>query len=157
MLHANLVKEINCACFFFFFSILADEVESHNVEQLCIRFVDDDNNIREEFLEFGLCKWIDGKFIAKEVLCILKKVDLDVNNCWGQGYDGTANMSSEAVGVQRIIKNNSCEKSVYSHCCDHNLALDICTACKRVMIRNALDTVKDTCMMFVRASKKMTL
>ena len=66
-------------------------------------------------------------------------------------------MLSEAVGVQRIIKNNSSGKSVYTHCCGHNLALVICTACKLVMIRNALDTVKDTCMMFVRGSKKMSL
>ena len=36
LLQANLVKEINCAKFFL---ILADEVESHDVEQLplCIR------------------------------------------------------------------------------------------------------------------------
>ena len=65
-------------------------------------------------------------------------------------------MSSEAVGVQRIIKNNSSEKiQKNTHCCGHNLALNICTACKLV-IRNVLDTVKDTCM-FVRGSKKMSL
>ena len=80
---------------------------------------------------------------------------LGVNNCRGQGYDGTANISSEAVGFKRIIKNNNGEKSVYTHCCGHNLAL-ICTASRLVMIRNALDTVKDTCMMFVRGSKKMS-
>ena len=156
LLQANLVKEINRARFF---SILADEVESHHVEHLplCIRFVDDGDNIREEFLEFGQCKRIDGKSIAEEILYILKKVGLDINNCRGQGYDGAANMSSEAVGVQRIIKNNSTDKSVYTHCCGHNLALVISTACKLVMIRNALDTVMDTCMMFVRGSKKMSL
>ena len=75
----------------------------------------------------------------------------------GQEYDGATNMSSEAVGVQRIIKNNSFEKSVHTHCCGHNLALVICTTCKPVMIRNALDTVRDTCMMFVRGLKKMSL
>ena len=93
----------------------------------------------------------------KNLIYILKKVGLDVNNCWGQDYDGAVNRSSEAVGVQRIIKNNGSEKSVYTHCCGHNLALVICTACKLVMIRNALDTVKDTCMMFVRGSKKLKL
>ena len=156
LLQANLVKEINRARFF---SVLADEVESHHVEQLplCTRFVDDNDNTREEFLEFGQCKRIDGKSIAEEILYILKKVGLDVNNCRGQRYDGAANMSYEAVGVQRIIKNNSTEKSIYTHCCGHNLALVICTACKLVMIRNALGTVKDTCMMFVRGSKKMSL
>ena len=55
LLQANLEKEINRVKLFL---ILADEVESHHVEQLplCVRFVDDDNNIREEFLEFGQCK-----------------------------------------------------------------------------------------------------
>ena len=48
-------------------------------------------------------------------------------------------------------------KSVYTHYCSHNLALVICTACKLAMIRNALDTVKDTCMMFVKGSKKISL
>ena len=154
MLQAILVKEINLARFF---SILADGVESHHVEQLllCIRFFDDDNNIREEILEFGQCKRIDGNSIAEEILKILKKAGLDVNNCRGQGYDGAANMLSEAVGVQRIIKNNSSGKSVYTHCCGHNLALLICTVCKLVIIRKTLDTVKDTCMMFVRGSKKV--
>ena len=91
MLQANLVKEINCARFS---SILADEVESHDVEQLslCIRFADDDNNIREEFLEFEKRKRIDRKSIAEEILYILKKVGLDVNNCQGQQYDGAANV-----------------------------------------------------------------
>ena len=88
---------------------------------------------------------------------ILKKVGLDVNNCRGQGYDGAANMSSEAVVIQGIIKNNSSDKSVCTDCCGNSLALVICTARKVVMIRNALETVKDTCMMFVRGSKKMSL
>ena len=98
MVQENLVKEINRARFFL---ILADEVESHHVEQLPlrIRFVDDDNNIREEFLEFGQCKRIDGKSITEEILYILKKVGLDVSNCRDQVYDGAANMSSAAVGV----------------------------------------------------------
>ena len=63
----------------------------------------------------------------------------------------------ESAVVQRIMKKNSSGKSVHTNCCGHNLALVIYTACKLVMIRNALDTVKDTCMMFVRGSKKESL
>ena len=121
LLQANLIKEINCA---WFFSILAAEVKSHHVEQfsLCVRFIDDDDDIKEEFLEFGQWKWIDRKSTAEEILYTLQKVDLSVNNCWGQMYDGTANMSSEAAGIQSIIKNNSIKKSVHTDCCGHNLA-----------------------------------
>ena len=47
ILQADLINEIKEAKFF---SKLADEVESHKVEQLpiCIRFVDKNNNIRDE-------------------------------------------------------------------------------------------------------------
>ena len=81
---------------------------------MCIRVVDDDGDIKEEFLEFGQWKWIDRKSTAEEILYTLQKVDLSVDNCWGQMYDGTANMSSEAAGIQSIIKNNSIKKSFNS-------------------------------------------
>ena len=66
-LQAKLIKEIKDAKFF---SILADEVENHHVEHLpiCIRFVDANSSIREKFLEFGRCKCLNGKSIAKEIL-----------------------------------------------------------------------------------------
>ena len=35
--------------------------------------------------------------ISNEILRIIKKADLDIKNCRGQGYDGARNMSSEAV------------------------------------------------------------
>ena len=99
ILLADLINEIKGAKFF---SILADEVESPKVEELpiCIRFVDKNNNIREEFLEFGRCEQLSGKVIANEITRVLEKSRLDTKKCRGQGYDGASNMSSEAVGVQ---------------------------------------------------------
>ena len=134
-----------------FFSKIADEVESHKVEQLpiCIRFVDKNNNIREEFLEFGRCEQLSGKVIANEITRVLEKSNLDIKNCRGQGYDGASNMSSEAVGVQKQIKK-LCEKAVYTHCCGHNLNVVITTTCKSHMIQNTLDIVKEVTMMLVK-------
>ena len=59
VLQRDLINEVKKAKFF---SILADEVESHHVEQLpiCVRFVDKSNDIREEFLEFGRCTQVNG-------------------------------------------------------------------------------------------------
>ena len=103
ILQADFINEIKEAKFF---SILAVEVESHKVEQLpiCIRFVDKNNNIREEFLEFGRCEQLSGKVIANKIIRVLGKSNLDIKNCRGQGYEGVSNMSSEAVGVQKQIK-----------------------------------------------------
>ena len=46
-----MVKEIRAAKFY---SIMADEVTSHNKEELalCARFADNSNKVREEFLTF---------------------------------------------------------------------------------------------------------
>ena len=51
MLLAGIVDEIKVSQFF---SVLADEVSSHNVEHLaiCLRFVDTNCDIREEFIGF---------------------------------------------------------------------------------------------------------
>ena len=96
-MQAKLIKEIKDAKFF---SILADEVENHHVEQLpiCIRFVDANSSIREEFLEFGRCKRLNGEAIAKEILRVLKKAGLDISNGRGQGY--------AAVLWKKALKHN---------------------------------------------------
>ena len=96
VLQRDLINEVKKAKFF---TILADEVESHHVEQLpiCVRFVDKPNDIREEFLEFGRCAQVNGESISNEILRVIKKADLDIKNCRGQGYDGASNMSSKAV------------------------------------------------------------
>ena len=52
------------------FTILADEIEIHHVEQLpiCLRFVDKSNAIRKEFLEFGRCTQVNGEAIPNKIL-----------------------------------------------------------------------------------------
>ena len=49
-----------------FFSVMVDEVTSHNakVMPLCIRFVDSDKCIREEFIQFSTLVRVAGEAIA---------------------------------------------------------------------------------------------
>ena len=116
VLQKDLINEIKEAKFF---AILADEVASHRVEQLplCMRFVDDKKNIREEFIEFGKCTQVNGEAITNEKIRILEKAGLNIKDYRRQGYDGASNMSLEVVGVQGRIK------AVCTHCCGHNFAL----------------------------------
>ena len=111
--------------------------------------MDKNNNIREEFLEFGRCEQLSGNVIANEIIRVLEKSNLDIKNCRGQGHDDASKMSSEAAGVQKRIRK-LCEKAIYTHCCAHNLNLVITTACKGPMIQNTLDIVKEVTMMFVK-------
>ena len=69
----NEIKEVK------FFSRLAHKVESHEVEQLpiCIRFVDKNNNIYEEFLELGRCEQLSGKVITTDIIRVIEISNLD--------------------------------------------------------------------------------
>ena len=116
-----------------FYVTLANELESHHNEQLrlWLQFVDKEKNIPQDFSMFGKCKQTNEKVIFAETVLILKKkkCNFGTEDCRGQDYDGAANISSEAVGVQGQIKEMS-KKAVYTHCCGDNLCLVVPSACK---------------------------
>ena len=62
-----------------YYSILVDEVTSHNQEliPLVIRFVDRNCNIREEFVKFSSFTRLTGKAIASVVVSDLEGLGLD--------------------------------------------------------------------------------
>ena len=129
--------------------MLADEIESHKVEQfpICIRFVDKNYSIRYEFLVFGRRQQLTGKVIATEIVRVLEKSNLEKKKLPQTGYDSASNMLPEAVGLQKQIKE-LCEKAVYTHCCGHSLNLVITAVCKFPKNQNTLDKVKVLTMMF---------
>ena len=63
IIQARLVKAIKKIC------IMADDVTSHNVKQmaLCVRFVDEHQNIWEEFLQFSKPLRMTGYHLAEEI------------------------------------------------------------------------------------------
>ena len=74
----EIVQEIKTAKFY---SILADEVTSHNTEHLalCTCFVDAKGDTREEFMTF-LSQCLTGRYIAEKIIKFLKDNDLPVEN-----------------------------------------------------------------------------
>ena len=90
-------------------------------EQLSIvvRFVDDTDTIREEFVDFVTVDRITGEVLASKLKEMLVTYGLDFRDCWEQGYDGAANVSRKS-GVQgRLMAENP--KAVYIHCNSHIL------------------------------------
>ena len=148
---ANLVREIKCAKFY---SIQADEVTSHKQEilSLCIRFVDAESSIREEFLSFSKVPRITGAVLAAEIQNVLQSKGLQVENIRGQGYDGASNMSSSLSGVQGRIKQVS-PSAVYVHCNSHVLNLVIARSCDLLAVKSMMDKLKAVCLFFYRAPK----
>ena len=157
IIQKDLVNEIIHAEYY---SIMVDEVTSHNQElmPLCIRFVDGNHNIREEFLQFSSLSRITGEAIASVVICDLEALNLDICNVRGQGYDGAANMSSDRVGLQAYIAiQQKSPLAIYTHCTGHCLNLVISHSCSSLSIRNVLDKMKSTCLFFLNSPKRNKL
>ena len=88
---------------------MVDEATSHNTEvmPLCIRFIDSDKYIREEFIQFSTLVRVTREAVATQICDDIKKLDLDIKSVRGQGYDGASNMSSDRTGVQAHIMKES--------------------------------------------------
>ena len=99
---ANIVAEVKQSKFY---SVLADEVSCHNVEQLpvCLRFVDSDGSIREEFVAFLKLNRVRAVDIADALVKCLENLGLSLSELRGQGYDGASTMSGHKSGVQARI------------------------------------------------------
>ena len=149
----NIVDELKAArCRY---TILADEVTSHNIEHLaiCARFVDQNNGIREEFLAFIGLDRITGAEIADANIKFLQDNDVPVANMRGQGYDGASNMSSDRVGVQAWIQQ-AAPLATYIHCSGHCLNLVISKSCSLPDIRNVMDQLEHCCRFFLNSPKR---
>ena len=148
----HIVEEVKAAKFY---SVLADEVTSHNVEHLalCARFVDSQKDIREEFLTFLPLQRITGEQIADEIITFLTENDIPVTDIRGQGYDGASNMSSSRVGVQKRIKQVSPLAS-YVHCSGHCLNLVITKSCSLPDVRNVIERLQYCCRFFLNSPKR---
>ena len=148
----GIIDDVNSSPFY---SILADEVTSHNIEHLaiCIRFVDSKHDIKEEFLAFLPLQRITGAAISEAILQFLSNNNIPTSNMRGQGYDGASNMSSDVAGVQARIKEVA-PLATYIHCNGHCLNLVINKTCSLPQIRNVYDRMQSCCRFFLNSPKR---
>lgn len=140
VIRANIVEEIQKAGFF---TVLADEVSSHNVEHMpiCLRYVDERCDIREDFVAFVRLDRVRATNITKAIVATIEELGLSLNEMRGQGYDGAATMKGEKSGVQKQIHDLQ-PKAVYTHCAGHSLNLSIVTACSIPLVSNCIEQIK---------------
>ena len=108
---------------------------------LCIKFVDEDRCIEEEFVQFSTLVRVIGELIAAQICSDLKNLELDVKNIRGRGYDDASDMSSDHTGVQAHIRKNS-PLTVYTRCSGHCFNLVITHSSGLHVISNVLVKMK---------------
>ena len=71
---------------------------------MVLRFVDDNFNVREDFIKYIHCKeGLSGQNLASVILKGLEELTLNVSDCRGQGYDGAGAVSGHINGCSAHI------------------------------------------------------
>jgi hypothetical protein len=98
-----------------------ETVDINGTEQLsiCVRYLHN-KNLHEEFFGFFPLQEFDASFITQTILEAYTNLNIDMNKCVGQVYDGCATMAGHISGVQKII-NNVYPMANFFHCAIHRL------------------------------------
>ena len=129
-----------------FFSLVCDEyTDISNREQLtfCIRWVDGKLDSHEEFLGFYNIPNTGSNTVVSAIKDALIRLQLSLDSCRGQCYDGASNM----LGLKSGIAKQICDihpKAHATHCHAHSLSLCVkntTSSCKT--LSNAMDIARE--------------
>ena len=127
-----------------YFTVMADEVtDCSNKEQVAICFctVDDNFQPQESFISLQVVESIQADVLVSVLKDTMVRMNLSIDNCCGQCYDGAANMCGSRNGVATQIVSEE-PGAVYVHCYGHALNLAAGdTVKKNKLLRNTLDTL----------------
>lgn len=138
------------------FSIIVDgtqDISGEEQESICVRYVDQDFNVHEEFLGFYQTNSTTGAQLARLIEDALCRLNLPLARLRGLAFDGAANMAGSIRGAQAVLREKQ-PMALFVHCgahCVNLVAKDSCEA--SVLIRNALYTLNEVGRLFGESAK----
>lgn len=151
----SVVKEIKSCNYF---GIMVDETCDVSVQEqvtFCIRTVDENFEICEDFLGFYAAPNTEGKTLFNIVKDILARFDLPVEKLRGQCYDGAAQMQGRFKGLQTLIKDIQ-PQALYVHCAAHSLSLAVEDCLRHLScMRDIMNFAKDLINTIRESPKRM--
>ena len=143
-----------------FFSIIGDEgTDVSNKEQLsfCLRTVDENLDPFEDFIGFYELENIKSNTIVRVIKDILIRLNLSLENCRGQTYDGASNMMGKKSGVSTQIFAEQ-PKAIAIHCQGHSLSLSVKSLTNECdILRDTLSVVGEICILVKFSPKRENL
>ena len=126
-----------------FYAMMVGEcTNASNKEQLvlCFRYVVADVNVQEQFFSLYKVPTIPAATLLVAIQDVLAKMNLRINQCRGQCYDGASVMAGEKSKVAKCILDEE-HRASFSHCNGHSLNLDALDSVKECkVVSDALST-----------------
>lgn len=143
-----------------FFTVMVDETtDCSNKEQvvLVFRWVDDDLTAHEEFIGLYLTDSITAAALVAIIEDTLLRLNIKLENCRGQCYDGASTMSGAKKGVAKVIAiKESC--AIFTHCYGHALNLGVGDTIKQCqLMKSALEVVAEISKLIKKSPKRDSL
>ena len=106
---------------------------------LCLRWVDEELKIHEDFIGLHGMEVTDAKSIVNIIKNIIIRTGLKLKDARGQCYDGASAMTGEENGVCTVIKESN-PKCLFTHYYGH--ALNLATGDSIKAIKLLSETIK---------------
>jgi len=151
-----LCKEIKASQYFSIIDDATPDVTRTDQVSILLRYCSIDKqtktlDIKQSFIGFFKLDSHRAEGYESIIQGTLEKMEIDLQNCRGQGYDGAATMSGCQSGLQARISAKS-KNADFVHCGVHNLNLVILNSVK---VHPRMSTFFDTlnkCFTFFHAS-----
>ena len=137
-----------------YYTLIADETKDiSKKEQLSIvlRYVHC-GIVHERFVEYVHATELDAASLTDSILRIVSQMQLSIDRCVSQCYDGASVMSGSCSGVSTRIKELN-PKAVYIHCCAHRLNLALVDTVKSIPVAEDFFALLQALHVFMAASK----
>ena len=140
-----------------FYAVMVDETtDKANNEQvvLVFRWVDDALVAHEEFVGLYLTHSITSEALVAVIKDTLLRMNLKIEHCRGQCYDGASSMSGAKKGVAKKLRDEE-PRAIYTHCYGHalNLAIGDCVKQCKVM-KTAFEVVEEVSKLIKKSPKR---
>ena len=120
----------------------------------CLRYVDEKLEVHEEFIGLYSLESTTAESIISTIKDVLLRMDLRIENCRGQCYDGASSMSGEVSGVVKQVTDLE-HRALYTHCYGHALNLAAQDSIKHIkLMQDTLDTTLEITKLIKQSPKR---
>ena len=140
-----------------FYTVMVDETtDKANKEQvvLVFRWVDDLLVAHEEFVGLYLTDSITSEALVGVTKDTLLRMNLKIEHCRGQCYDGASSMSGAKKEVAKVLRDEE-PRAIFTHCYGHalNLAVSDCVKQCNIM-KSSFEVVAEVSKLIKKSPKR---